>query len=297
MDKIKGHTYMIMGGTNTGVFAFRDGSTLLIDPGHSKARGRRLVKILEENKLRTRYCYATHEHMDHFEAYFSIKEENPSVDFLCNEYARIFFEQLYLGNMIMYGAIPNKMLGELARPFTTYIENLKSLVEGRIKINDKEFMLIHTPGHTMGAGSIMTEDKVIFVGDSIFDERILDKYKIPFIVDTDRFEASLDKLERIDFDFGVIAHSKTPYTKAEISKIIKINKDKIYELRTQVYELLSTPYSREELLKDLMILHEVEVNPEIYHYNNATVGSLLSGLIAKDEITYSVEDGRIIYYR
>lgn len=297
MDKINGHTYMIMGGTNTGVFTFRDGSSLLIDPGHSKARGRRIVKMLSEDKLRPRYCYCTHEHWDHFEAFFPIKEDYSSVDFYCHEHAKPFFEQLYVGNVIMYSAAPNKMLGDLAKPFTTYIDDIKPLKSGKFKLNDKEFELFHTPGHTMGSGSIMTQDKVLFMGDSVLDERILDKYKIPFIIDVDRFVSSLGIIEDIDFDFGVIAHAKGVYSKEDMLRIIDVNKRKISELREQVFEFLSTPYSREEILRDLMIYHDVSVNAEIYHYNNATVGSLLSSLINCNEISYSVEGGRIIYYR
>lgn len=47
LNKINGHSYYIKGGTNTGVYVFKDKSALVIDAGHTVGRGRRICSSLE----------------------------------------------------------------------------------------------------------------------------------------------------------------------------------------------------------------------------------------------------------
>ena len=67
LNCIKGNTYYIKGGTNTGIYKFKDGSVLLIDPGLLGMRPKKIINLLEENNLKLKYIINTHEHGDHFE--------------------------------------------------------------------------------------------------------------------------------------------------------------------------------------------------------------------------------------
>ncbi|MGL5694924.1 MAG: MBL fold metallo-hydrolase, partial [Peptostreptococcaceae bacterium] len=59
---IKGNTYYAKGGTNTGIYLFENKTALMIDPGLSGMRPKRIVDELEKNNIKLEYIINTHEH-------------------------------------------------------------------------------------------------------------------------------------------------------------------------------------------------------------------------------------------
>ena len=52
---IKGSTYYIKGGTNTGIIKLDNNNVLMIDPGLGGMRPRRIMELLNKNNLTVKY--------------------------------------------------------------------------------------------------------------------------------------------------------------------------------------------------------------------------------------------------
>lgn len=295
INKINGHSHYIKGGTNTGVYVFKDKSALIIDAGHTVGRGRRISASLEENGIRARYVYTTHEHFDHFEAFQGIKQSAPHVEMIAHEMAKPYIENLYMGKAYIMSSSPPKFQGKRADEKTSYF-SVDIAVESKLTLKDRDFEVHHLPGHCMGQAAIITDDRVCFLGDSVFDRAIMAKYDMPFLYNIDYQRESLDKIKGLDFNYGLIAHSKNIYDKLEIEKIIDENIEVLDRYEEDILALLKTPNTREELLHQLLVLNEIDCNYETYHYNYSTIGAFITSLSDRNLIDFAYEQGRLYYY-
>lgn len=299
--KICGQSGFIKGGTNTGTYIFEDGSVLLIDAGHSVQRGVRLAKFLEKNSLYPKYAYTTHEHFDHFEAVAGLKQECPELQLIAHRLAKPYIENLYLGMVYLSSsAIPsffgrrNNGLEEDFLESGNYRVDIA--VENEWRFLNKKFDIIHLPGHCAGQAAILTPDKVCYFGDIILDPKIIETYDMPFLFSITLQEESLNRIKEIDFEYGLIAHSKIFYTKEEILEIADRNMAVIRRYEEDILNLLKNPISREDILANLMQKNKLDCTYSSYHYNNSTVGAFLAKFSHRGIIDFCYERGRMLYY-
>ena len=76
---IKGNTFYIKGGTNTGIYLFEDHTAVMIDPGLSGLRPKRIMKILANNNISLKFIVNTHEHDDHYGSCNQFKLEKKNI--------------------------------------------------------------------------------------------------------------------------------------------------------------------------------------------------------------------------
>lgn len=295
INKIKGHSYYIKGGTNTGVYVFKDKSALIIDSGHTVGRGKRIVSSLEEHGMRARYVYTTHEHFDHFEAFQGIKETTPHVEFISHEMAKPYIENLYIGKAYIVSSSPSRFQGKRADENKKYF-TVDIPVTDSLEIKDKKFEIHHVPGHCMGQAVIITDDKVCYLGDSVFDRKIMAKYDMPFLYNIDYQRESLNKIKTLDFDYALIAHSKEVYEKTTVEEIVEENLEVLNRYESDILEILKTPNTREEVLQQLLVINDIACNFETYHYNFSTTGAFLTSLADRNLINFAYEQGKLYYY-
>ncbi|MCT4508103.1 MAG: MBL fold metallo-hydrolase [Tepidibacter sp.] len=296
LEKIKGHSYYIKGGTNTGVYVFKDKYVLVIDPGISNSRGNRLIKLFDSKGLRVKYILNTHEHSDHYGASKILLDYYTGAKSIASDDAKTFIDNSYLFSTYVYGGKSNKLLDDYFKNRENKFSIDEVVYEGQIKLNNEKFDIINLKGHSIGSIGILTEDKVLYLGDSLFNESILEKYNFPFLFDISEQLNTLDKIKEIDFDFCVMGHSKALLDKEEAVKLVEINKEVIYKYLNQIREFLTTPYTREDLLKDIIEYNELKLNYKEYYFSNATLSSMISYLVEGGEIDYQYENGKMYYF-
>lgn len=196
LTKVKGNTFFIKGGTNTGIYVFEDNTALMIDPGLCGSRPRRVNKVLDENNIQVRYIINTHGHDDHYGACNQFKEYYKDVCIMSSEYDKLYIENPELfskyivggkSNVFMDNILKNKMLDD--------IKIDKSIEAGKIELNNEMFDIIEFQGHTPGSIAVLTKDNVIFVGDLLIGDEILSKYDFLFLYDIQEQINSLEKLK------------------------------------------------------------------------------------------------------
>ena len=297
MEKIAGHSYYIKGGTNTGVYLFKDKYALIVDPGLTNSKGHRIIKHFEENGIRARAIVLTHEHYDHYGASTVITDHFTGALTYSSEQSKLFIENPHIFSSYVYGGKTNKVLEKSfsQKGASMLVDN--AIGEGQFKIGDKKFEIHSLPGHSPGHIGISTEDKVLYLGDSLFNESILEKYKLPFLFDIGSQLDSLEKMKGIDFEYCVLGHEKPLLQREEALKLIDINKNEIFSYLEQAVEFLNSPMTREDLVRDIIEYNDMDIEYKQYYFTSATIGSMISYLLDNDIIDYEIEGGRMYYYK
>lgn len=294
---IQGNTYYIRGGTNTGVYLFGADSAVVIDPGLSTVRGNKIANCLIENNRKSAYCITTHEHLDHFESYTGILDIFSECVFCCPKQSVPFIEIPTLFYTYVYGAHPHQKFFGNTKPEVFDFVIGKQLTEERMSLEDGFLDVLDLSGHSHGMAGILTKDRVFFLGDALFDYNIIKKSDFPFIFHVENFLHSLEKIKHCDFDYGLIAHSKRPYPKEEICHLADINAENVAKYLNQITTLLQTPRTREEVLAAIINDNDLHFNYKEYHYYYSTLGSMLSYLYDRNQISASLDKGMLYYHQ
>lgn len=297
LENIKGNTFYIKGGTNTGVYIFKNTEVMIIDPGLLGSRPRKLKETVESNKMKLKYIINTHEHNDHYGGSYYFKKVDKNICNISSKDAKVYIENEDLFYNYILGGKNNEIMKKISRMETynnVYID--KTVSEGSMYINDTNINVIRLTGHTIGSIGIITPDKVLFVGDALISEDILKKYDFLFLADVEEQLNTLKKLRSLDYEYLVLGHGKCVITKEQSLELIDKNKDSIYKYINQVREYLINPITIETLLKNILNYNNLSYNYKEYHFFKSSLISLISYLINLGEVEYKLENGDLFYY-
>ncbi|MCU9812242.1 MBL fold metallo-hydrolase [Paraclostridium sp. AKS81] len=110
LKNIKGNSFYIRGGTNTGVYVFNDKSALIIDPGLPGVRPRNIIRDLEKEGITIKWMINTHEHNDHYGAGYQFKEKYPNLVNMSSFYSKLYIDNPILFSTYIMGGNTNEFL-------------------------------------------------------------------------------------------------------------------------------------------------------------------------------------------
>lgn len=297
LQNVFGNTYFVKGGTNTGVYLFENNEALLIDPGLNGLRPKNMIKMFENEKIIPKYIINTHEHEDHVAACGQIKHSYPKVEIIASENAKIFIERPELFSDFILGGKHNKFL--TAKLFHRNVEKIyvDTIVdEGTLNKNNTNFEIINLKGHTLASIGILTKDGVLFAGDLLVGEEVLNKYDFLFLQDVEEYLKSLDKIQSLDFNYLVLAHGRKVLDKDITMLLINKHRQAIYKYLNQIKENLKVPMNIDALLKKIIKENELTYNYKEYYFFRTSLVSFISYLADLDKINYKLEDSDLLYY-
>lgn len=292
LNKIKGNTYYIDSPTNIGIYAFKNKFCLLIDSGLNNSAAKKFDEVLKSNNLHPKYIINTHAHRDHCGGNLYFKENYPGTLVYTSDKERVYMENPEILSIISASSSPIKKLSQNAKP----LEVDFTLEYGANKINDEKFEIIQLGGHSHEHIGVITPEKICFLGDSIFSADTLDKYAFPFLFDIGETINTLNKIKNIDADYFVISHGKEILNKEEITILADRNLENINTHINTILELLEQPYTREDILENIIVLNDIPVNMRKYMINLSAVSAFISYLYDNDLIDCSLEDGKLYYF-
>ncbi|MDC7126482.1 MAG: MBL fold metallo-hydrolase, partial [Spirochaetales bacterium] len=193
------NTWVLEGPTNIG-FIENNGKVYLIDSGNDKDFGRRINKLLKEKGWSLEAVVNTHSNADHIGGNDYL-QRNLDCEIYSSAIESAFVEYPELESAFLWGGkiikdMDNKFFKAKSSKVTKIIDTDSTICDGLLKT-------IAIPGHYFNMIGIETPDKVIFLGDCIFGENILEKYKIPFIYDVKAYKETLEKIKNIQADYYV----------------------------------------------------------------------------------------------
>ena len=294
---IKGNTYYIKGGTNTGVIKLENNNALIIDPGRYGVRQKRMMELLKENNMDIKYIINTHEHGDHYEGCSYLKKIDDNIHILSSSEAKIFIDNPNKLADYIVGGKANKFLKFKEFEDKNNFTKVDYIIdEGKVVLNNKKFEIIKLSGHTEGSIGVLTEDKILFVGDLFVGSTMLKKFDLLLLYDVKEYLNSINKVKDIDFEYMVLGHDKEICSKLDSQYIINDHINAVNNYVNQVRDLLKSPMTIDNILKNIIINNSLSCNYTEYHYFRSSIVSIISYLCDLEEIDYSIELGEMLYY-
>lgn len=139
---------------------------------------------------------------------------------------------------------------------------------------------------------IKTSDDVYFLADSLFSEETIKKYHLFFIYDVKEFLNTLEYLKTLEGKLYIPSHCKAT---DDISILIEINKNKIYEILNKIYNICEKEKTFEEILKEIVDYYMIEINPNQYVLIGSTIKSYLTYLYEENKICYEFKENKMVW--
>jgi len=288
LHQIKEGCYFFKGAVNIG-YIHSDGKGMLIDAGLDKGTAKKIIKLLNENRLPLDFLLLTHAHTDHYGGASQLQKETeiqlfaPKLESAIMEFP--ILEPIYLWN----GAMPIKQLRNKfleGAPIT--IDGF--IAEGTQKIGPFNFEAVFLPGHSYAQMGILINE-IFYAADSYFGTKALEKHKVPFIVDANTTIDSLLKVRSLSFQGSVPGHGEY---EENIEATIKANLDCHANIKQFLLDCLideSAGMSAEVLLAKMFEhfhLTAREIGQWLLYRTSFT--AYISSLIEDGEISISINE-------
>lgn len=284
--KVTDSCYYIESPSKVGIYKQSEDDVYLIDSGSDKNSAKKTLKICNEQNWNIKGIINTHAHADHIGGNAYIQEKT-GCDIFCSEIDRPFIEYPIINPLHIYGGyIPREMehkffLAEKSKTKSINSEDFPS-----------ELKTYDISGHSLGMIAIVTPDNTAFVGDIVSSEEIIKKYGITYLLDIKKHLESLNFVENMEASMFIMSHVDTV---DDIRPLIKLNRDKIYEICNKVLELATEPITFEVLLQKLFSHYDLRMSIRQHSLVGSTVRSYLSYLKNKGEIDVVIDDNLILW--
>ena len=278
--KVGEKTYYIKNATNIGIYKINDKDVYLIDTGNDKDAGKKILKIVNEQGWNVKGIITTHSNADHIGGNKVIQDRTNCM-ILAKDIEIAFTKYPILESSFLYGGYPFKNIRNkfLLAKSSNVISIENNLTEGL------EYFPLK--GHFFDMIGIKTSDNVYFLADSLFSEETITKYQIFFIYDVREYLNTLDFLSTLKGTLYIPSHCEA--TK-DISKLIELNRKKIYEILDVIYNICEKEMTFEEILKYIFDKFNLVMNGNQYVLIGSTVRSYLSYLVDEGKLTYEFVD-------
>ncbi len=268
LNQVAERTYYINCPTKIGIYRQTDRDVYLIDSGNNRTAGKKIWKILNENKWNLKGIINTHSHADHIGGNRYLQKQTGCKIF-ADGLEATFAKNLILEPSFLYGGYPGK----------DYLNHKFQLTQesdvSPISDTDfpKELEVIPLWGHFFHMTGIRTPDNVVFLADCILSAVMLEKIPFPFIYDIAESLNTLDKVETMEASLFVPAHAEVV---ENVKELVQLNRQKIFDIADKIQTILKTPMCFETLLKHIFDEYRMDMNFEQYVLIGSTIRSYLS---------------------
>jgi len=292
LEQIVGNSYMIPGAVNIGVYA-KNKQAIIVDSGNDSDAGKKIKTVLQASDLELKSIINTHSNADHIggNAYL---QKHYNCDIIATELESTIINHTLFEPMFLYGAYPFKALQN------KYVMAKDSIVTQKIQPGDiikshgHHFRTVDLSGHFWSCIGVHTDDDVVYLGDSIFSELIIEKYGFFFMYHVQQFLESLDVLSTYEAKYFVPSHGDLS---TDISDLVELNRNRVFENAELVFDLLREPKGIDMLFKDVAKKLRINGNPTQYMILNTTIKAYISYLVENKKIELTFENGYGQFYQ
>ncbi|MCA1059456.1 MBL fold metallo-hydrolase [Rossellomorea aquimaris] len=292
LQKYTEHCYAFTGAVTIG-YCVKEGKGLLIDSGLDDSAMRKVIRILEEERLPLDYCIITHAHTDHFGGARHLKKKY-NIPVFAPKLERAIMENPILEPIYLFnGAMPIK---DLRNKFLEgqAVEVDEELSTGNNSIGPFSFDVIDLPGHSYSQVGVLVEH-ILFAADSYFGSETLKKHVIPFIVDADQTLESLEKLLHISCKGAIPGHGSFEENIIQtVKENVELHEDRMNALVGLVNESPNGD-TFDHIMKRYLDLLGIKVaNVGQWLLFRTSVTAYLTSLERKKHLSFSIRENELI---
>ena len=281
------------GGVNIGVILAGDDQAILVDTGLNDTSVRKVLRELDSIGRRVTEIITTHGHADHFGGNaFTVKRTGARVH--APRWDETVLRYPLFQPLCLYaGADPP---ASLRTAFLLATESPVDLIydAGPMEIAGVEIEAVSLAGHSGNQMGILA-DGVFFCADVILPERVIERYKMPYLYSVRDHLPSLDRAESVEHSIAVPGHGPML---AHVSEGVEPNRALVLRVAEMITELCAEPRSPEDVLA--MVLEQLDADPRdapAYYLLHPTVFAYLTYLEAEGVLEHEIERGRSLWRR
>lgn len=280
------NTYYINCPAKMGIYQINENDVCLIDSGNDKEAGKKVLKILTEQGWNLKMIINTHSHADHIGGNNILQQRLG-----CPAYSvgidNAFIKNPILEPSFLFGGYPCK---ELRNKFLlAQSSNILDLSE---LVLPDGMETLRLDGHSFSMIGVKTPDNIWFVADCVTSAVILEKYHVSFLYDVESYLETLTKVEQLQGELFIPAHADPV---EDISLLIDLNRNKVYEIIANIHKLCKEPICFEEILKHIFDQYHLVMDLNQYVLVGSTIRSYLSYLHDKGRLNIRFESNRLLW--
>lgn len=285
---IKGNSYYLNTFVKIGLYRLEN-KVVLIDSTGDKETAKKVLKTLSAEGLEPIAIINTHFHADHIggNRFFQDRLNLPCYVLKGD---KPFLEDNSLELKAFYGARPPKLFE--TKTFSAEVCQVKKLGDFDLCPG---LTFTRVDGHSNQMITVTTPDGVCYAADSLMPRDILDKYKISFVHDVEKYLESFEILRTLEAEHYVLSHYGL-VDRAEFLELIDYNQNHTLELCALILSLIETKTHFDDLIKLAFDRLDLSLNPAQYLLSGSTIKAYLSYLYNKDLAEIIIEDNRL-YWR
>ena len=284
--KASNQCFYIQSPAKIGVILCGPDQVCLIDSGNDKDAGKRVKRILDANGWSLRAIYNTHSHADHIGGNQYLQKQTG-----CRIYAegieRDFTEHPILEPSFLYGANPPKDLRHkflMAQSCDVAPMTADCLPAG--------LTMIPLPGHSWDMVGFRSEDGIIYLADCLSSVETLEKYRISFLVDVQKYLDTLEAVQRMEARLFIPAHAEPT---DDIAELAEANIRQVHDIADAILGICGRASTFEMILKQLFDRYHLTMSFEQYALVGSTVRSYLTWLKEQGRLQASFQENTLVW--
>jgi glyoxylase-like metal-dependent hydrolase (beta-lactamase superfamily II) len=281
------------GGVNIGVVRGEPGQAVLIDSGLNDSAVRKVLRDLRAEGREVTAIVTTHCHADHFGGNaFVVKRGGARV------YAPAWDEAVLRYPMfqpvcLFAGADPPQALrGGFLLAEASPVDSIYEA--GQLEVDGVELEAVSLAGHSGNQMGILV-DGVFFCADVVLPERVIERYRIPYLYSVGRHLESLQRASEIPHRVAVPGHG--PHVE-HVDELVAPNLQLVKTVAAVVVEHCAEPRMPEDILADVLAaLGADPPDAASYYLLHPTVFAYLSYLESQGDVEHEITRGRSLWRR
>jgi len=287
---VEGSTWYVPGPVNIGIFVAEGDQAVLIDSGGDESFGRKLFRLLEAKGWSLKMIVNTHSNADHIggNAYL---QKKTGCRIAATRKEAAFIEDPLLEPAFLWGGFPFKKLRN------KFLQAQPSKVTDRLipgeNVPGFQLETVSVPGHFLEMIGVKTPDEVFFAADTVFSEKIIEKYGLTFCFDVGQTLETLERLPSIPAKLFVPAHAEPV---EDIAPLARLNREALETVGETVTGLCrEKPRCFEEILQVVTNRWHIALDANQYVLVGSTLRAHLSRLSDLGMLGPDFDEGRMVW--
>jgi len=268
---------------------------ILIDSGLEDAIAKNIIKLLNCEGYKIKSVINTHSHADHCGGNYYIQNKTGALIY-APEFESAIIENPYLEPLYLSaGVAPLKELtGKFLMAKPSKVDCIINKDDKKIHIDLVTLDVIPLLGHAINQIGISIED-VLYCGDSILNEELLQKHKIPFNVDIDKQIKTLEYLRESNYKTYIPSHCPA-MNKQELVNAVGENLRTLENINNTIIKILQTYKTLEQIEYDVFKHFDIKITSLTQYYLLKTsILAHVNYLFNQEYIVKVIKDNKITW--